>query len=406
MNINKSLNNVVNNNIFTNGILFLIILNALLIGIETSYTNVTIQLIQNVIIYIFVIELLVRWLGRESTQDYLADGWNYFDIIIVGGSLIPTSLVGNNDIIAVFRILRIMRIFRAFRSIKELRMISIVLIKSIKSLSITGIFFLIFMYTYAVIGVSLFKMTNYSGSPNITLNPTNPDPYGNIGEAFFTLFRILTGEDWTDLRYNLLNVTDYSNIVVTTYHVSWMVIAAFLLINLVVGAVLTNYEQVISSLEMKRGISRDQNSGFDKTVIGERKWSFNNCLGYLFSAFAVYTDEDLDPAEKKEIQNCMNEWSQDSSRSDIINALDLTLGWFKKDFGEMNEDDLMTDNDKVLQNLKDICKIIKENIDNKDARQAIVDDLVRIGTADGVFDDTEKELAETVSKFLAVKLIV
>lgn len=406
MNINKSLNNVVNNNIFTNGILFLIILNALLIGIETSYTNVTIQLIQNVIIYIFVIELLVRWLGRESTQDYLADGWNYFDIIIVGGSLIPTSLVGNNDIIAVFRILRIMRIFRAFRSIKELRMISIVLIKSIKSLSITGIFFLIFMYTYAVIGVSLFKMTNYSGSPNITLNPTNPDPYGNIGEAFFTLFRILTGEDWTDLRYNLLNVTDYSNIVVTTYHVSWMVIAAFLLINLVVGAVLTNYEQVISSLEMKRGISRDQNSGFDKTVIGERKWSFNNCLGYLFSAFAVYTDEDLDPAEKKEIQNCMNEWSQDSSRSDIINALDLTLGWFKKDFGEMNEDDLMTDNDRVLQNLKDICKLIKENIDNKDARQAIVDDLVRIGTADGVFDDTEKELAETVSKFLAVKLIV
>ena len=262
------------------------------------------------------------------------------------------------------------------------------------------------MYTYAVIGVSLFKMTNYSGSPNITLNPTNPDPYGNIGEAFFTLFRILTGEDWTDLRYNLLNVTDYSNIVVTTYHVSWMVIAAFLLINLVVGAVLTNYEEVISSLEMKRGISKDQNSGFDKTVIGERKWSFNNCLGYLFSAFAVYTDEDLDPAEKKEIQNCMNEWSQDSSRSDIINALDLTLGWFKKDFGEMNEDDLMTDNDRVLQNLKDICKLIKENIDNKDARQAIVDDLVRIGTADGVFDDTEKELAETVSKLLAVKLIV
>ena len=102
----------------------------------------------------------------------------------------------------------------------------------------------------------------------------------------------------------------------------------------------------------------------------------------------------------------MNEWSQDSSRSDIINALDLTLGWFKKDFGEMNEDDLMTDNDRVLQNLKDICKLIKENIDNKDARQAIVDDLVRIGTADGVFDDTEKELAETVSKLLAVKLIV
>jgi len=38
--------------------------------------------------------------------------------------------------------------------------------------------------------------------------PTNsPDPFGTLGEAVFTLFRELTGEDWTDLRYN--HITAY-----------------------------------------------------------------------------------------------------------------------------------------------------------------------------------------------------
>ena len=33
----------------------------------------------------------------------------------------------------------------------------------------------------------------------------------------------------------------------------------------------------------------------------ERNWNMINCLCYLYNAFAVYTDGDLDEAEKKEI---------------------------------------------------------------------------------------------------------
>ena len=66
----------------------------------------------------------------------------------------------------------------------------------------------------------------------------------------FTLFRELTGEDWTDLRYNHITAYEYGYIkatpmVINIYHISWFVLAAFLLLNLVTGAILNNYQLVM-----------------------------------------------------------------------------------------------------------------------------------------------------------------
>ena len=100
------------------------------------------------------------------------------------------------------------------------------------------------MYLFSVIGVTLFQLPNenlddqqqktlaeyYNLSPN---SPNSPDPYGNLSETSFTLFRILTGEDWTDIRYNLLianklKLINVSSVVITSYHVMWYVISTFL----------------------------------------------------------------------------------------------------------------------------------------------------------------------------------
>ena len=67
----------------------------------------------------------------------------------------------------------------------------------------------------------------------------------------FTLFRVLTGEDWTDIRYNLIVASNKNLIitpawVITTYHVLWYIISAFLLLNLLVGAILNNYQIIMN----------------------------------------------------------------------------------------------------------------------------------------------------------------
>lgn len=66
----------------------------------------------------------------------------------------------------------------------------------------------------------------------------------------FTLFREVTGEDWTDLRYN--HITAYNlgilktpPVIINLFHISWFVISVFLLLNLVTGAVISNYQMVM-----------------------------------------------------------------------------------------------------------------------------------------------------------------
>lgn len=254
---------IVDSKWFTLGIMFLIILNGLLIGVQT-YDNApdSIRVIQLSILFIFFVEIILRWTGRRTTEEYIGDWWNWFDIFILMLGVIPevadilldNSSQEQQNIMSTLRILRVVQLTRSVRAIGELQLLIGVLIKSIRSLSYIAVLFLLIMYIYAIIGVTLFKNPDYDNSEHIKLTASNPDPYGDLGEAFFTLFRILTGEDWTDLRYNLLSnkevkgtVPVASNTVITFYHVSWMIIAAYLLINLVIGAIVNNFQIVLEA---------------------------------------------------------------------------------------------------------------------------------------------------------------
>ena len=59
------------------------------------------------------------------------------------------------------------------------------------------------------------------------------------------------------LRYNHITASEYGLIhvnsaVITTYHVSWFCLAAFLLLNLVTGAVINNYQIAIDEEDEKK----------------------------------------------------------------------------------------------------------------------------------------------------------
>lgn len=254
----KKVHDLVNSFGFMIAINLVIVVNAILIGVETFYKPPTIVFIQSAILGIFILEIIVRYIGKESVKEYFTNGWNLFDILIVSISLIPEAYLDNSAALSVFRVMRVFRVLRLVRTLPELELIVSVLLKSLKSLGYTFMLLGIFMYMYSIMGVVLFK-----GGPAAAngpgYGPTSPDPYGTIREAFFSLFRIMTGEDWTDLRYNLLGgqVPGASDWLVTVYHVSWMGISAFLLINLVVGAVVNNYDQVMAEHRAEKEAEHD-----------------------------------------------------------------------------------------------------------------------------------------------------
>ena len=60
----------------------------------------------------------------------------------------------------------------------------------------------------------------------------------------------MSGEAWSDVRYHLcaasrLVLLDVPEIVITGYHIVWYILAAFLLINVIIGAVISNFESAM-----------------------------------------------------------------------------------------------------------------------------------------------------------------
>lgn len=103
----------------------------------------------------------------------------------------------------------------------------------------------ILFYVYAIIGVKLF------GSVSHPMRPY----FASIHEACFTLFRILTGDDWTQMRYELAQ-SGQPLLAFTIFQVSWILVATFLLVNLLVGAVINNYQKV-QEIEQHRSLAPD-----------------------------------------------------------------------------------------------------------------------------------------------------
>lgn len=260
---------LVENKFFELFIVAVIIANSILIGVETYKITPSILLVQNIFLAIFTFEIVARAIAARSFREFFSSGWNLFDLALVLISYIPDSLFENTSTIMVLRVLRVFRVLRLLRTSGEIKLIISVLVKSFSALFYNGLFFFIFIYLFAIIGVSLFRLPNPANIEGEKLaayellmeeappTPTiSPDPYGTLSEAMFTLFRALTGEDWTDLRYNLvraneLGVISVSPIVITAFHVVWFILAAFLLLNLVVGAIVNNYQIIMEQSRVK-----------------------------------------------------------------------------------------------------------------------------------------------------------
>lgn len=230
---------------FNNFIVAVILVNAVLIGLSTYLTDPTalrfIAAIETICVVIYLVEIVLRFMARDSTAAFFRDGWNIFDIVIVVAALIPAS----NGVGPVLRILRVFRVLRLVKTIPELRLIVTVLLRSVASMKYVALLATILFYVYAVIGVKLFGSNGHPMQPY----------FASIHEACFTLFRILTGDDWTQMRYELAQA-GYSLGAFTIFQVSWIVIATFLLVNLIVGAVINNYQKV-QDIEDHRALAPD-----------------------------------------------------------------------------------------------------------------------------------------------------
>jgi voltage-gated sodium channel len=163
-------------------IIVLIVINAIVIGLESSQEGFWIhrkfvELIDQGILLIFSLELIVKLYAFRWR--FFTNAWNVFDFVIICFSLLPAS-----GVFSILRTLCVLRTLRLLKKIPRLRIIIDALIHAIPSISWIGVLLLMVFYIFAVISTNLF-------------GNDFPQWFGSIGASMYTLFQIMTLESWS-----------------------------------------------------------------------------------------------------------------------------------------------------------------------------------------------------------------
>lgn len=229
---------IVNHVFFEYFIITLILLNGLVLGLETypaimaEYGD-SLRWVNHLVLAVFVIEAVMKIIAVAPRLSlYFGSGWNLFDFSVVVLSLLPAT--GEYAMIA--RLARLLRVMRLISTIPELRLIVSTLVRSLPGMMHVILLMSVIFYIYAVAGFHLF-------------HEHDPELWGSLGTSLLTLFRVVTLEDWTDVMYTAMEMHSLS----WMYFVSFVVVGTFVVINLFIAVVLNNLEEAKQeSLESMR----------------------------------------------------------------------------------------------------------------------------------------------------------
>lgn len=237
----------VNSRLFQAGVLVVVLLAAILVGLETDPQLVAaygplLRLLDKVIIALFVVEALLKMAahGRQFYR-YFADGWNVFDFLIVVVCLLPVDA----HYAAVLRLVRVIRALRLVSALPRLQLLVGSLLRSLPSMGYIGLLLMILFYVYAVTGVFLWR-------------DNDPVHFGDLPTALLSLFRVVTLEDWTDIMYTQMYGSDRhpfemqvavaarpsaAPLLSALYFVSFVLLGTMIILNLFIGVILNSMHE-------------------------------------------------------------------------------------------------------------------------------------------------------------------
>ncbi len=216
-------------------IVSLIVINALLLGLETSEEIMSqygslLHLIDHIILGIFIVELILLMSARGLS--FFKDAWCLFDFIVIAIALVPAS--GSLSVIRSLRVLRILRLINKFESMRK---VVNGLLGSLASLgSVVGLMLIVF-YVAAVVSTNLF-------------GKEFPDYFGDLGASFFTLFQVMTLESWSNgIARPVMEKFPQAWI----FFLTFIMLSTFVVINLFTAAIVDSFgSDTDSELENKR----------------------------------------------------------------------------------------------------------------------------------------------------------
>ncbi|XP_057201001.1 voltage-dependent T-type calcium channel subunit alpha-1H isoform X2 [Triplophysa rosa] len=219
---------------------------------------------------IFIIEALLK-LVAFGFRRFFKDRWNQLDLAIVLLSVMGITLEEikmnaalpiNPTIIRIMRVLRIARVLKLLKMATGMRALLDTVMQALPQVGNLGLLFMLLFFIYAALGVELFG--------KLECNDNNPceglsqhATFENFGMAFLTLFRVSTGDNWNGIMKDTLrectpedkHCLSYLPLVSPIYFVTFVLIAQFVLVNVVVAVLMKHLEE--SNKEAKEDAEMD-----------------------------------------------------------------------------------------------------------------------------------------------------
>jgi voltage-gated sodium channel len=223
-------------------ILALIIVNAVILGLETSSTAMgafggLLTALDSAILAVFVVEIALRIYVHRGA--FFRDPWGMFDFAVVAIALVPAS-----GPFAVLRALRVLRVLRTLTIVPSMKRVVGALLSAVPGLaSIAGVLGLIF-YVFAVIATKLF-------------GASFPDWFGTMGLSLYTLFQVMTLESWSmGISRPVMEQYPYA----WAFFVPFILVATFTMLNLFIAVIVSamqtfqeaEHQEVVQAVDRSR----------------------------------------------------------------------------------------------------------------------------------------------------------
>ncbi|MDQ3122194.1 MAG: ion transporter [Actinomycetota bacterium] len=224
----NALSRFVDSHVFTVVVVATIAVNAVVLGLQTydgleARWGSLLDLVNAACLAVFIGELGLRVASYwPRPWRFFKNGWNIFDFVVVMAAFVP----GIRQNSTLLRLVRLLRIVRLVRVLPDLRVLLIGVWRSLLPLASIAAVTAMILFVYGMVGWILFA-------------DELPERWGNIGTAMLTLFVMLTLEDFPVYMEEAMEIHSWAWI----YFVSFILVAAFIVLNVLIGVVLNSMEE-------------------------------------------------------------------------------------------------------------------------------------------------------------------
>jgi len=235
MSVRNRVGGVLDTALFQNTILGVILFNAIILGLETvepvmARAGGLITALDRLCLAIFVAEIAAKLFAR-GVGGFFRSGWNIFDFVIVGISLVPAT-----QGLSVLRALRILRLLRVVSVAPSLRRVVEGLVSALPGMGSVFLLMGMIFYIGSVMATKLF-------------GAAFPQWFGDLGRSAYSLFQIMTLESWSmGIVRPVMEVFPHA----WAFFVPFIMVTTFAVVNLLVGLIVNSMQDAHHAEDTER----------------------------------------------------------------------------------------------------------------------------------------------------------